>query len=270
MRSAEYRLAPVAAAGLLAGLLAAPLPAVAQTTRTLSACASHTPPFMLFSQGRPVGGFSYGLLQDVARQMGRKPLVKELPWARCLQDVKTGAIDLAVDAYDDAERHRQYLYSTSYHTLTPQIFYRANSTAISLPLRGVASLEGLSGCGVHEYTYEHYDLDARRMDLGADNDLRMLQKLKAGRCDYAVEELEYIIGGRTAVPDWLDESDLKSFRPAWARGPQLHFLIGKEHPEAPGLLLEVNQAIAASEKSGTTAALRKRYFDSLDAGAKKP
>ena len=54
---------------------------------------------------------------------------------------------------------------------------------------------------MHEYTYEHYDLDARRMDLDADNDLSMLQKLKAGRCDYAVEELEYVIGGRTAVPD---------------------------------------------------------------------
>jgi ABC-type amino acid transport substrate-binding protein len=225
---------------------------------------------MLFSQGRPVGGFSYALLQDVARQLGRKPLVKELPWARCLQDVKSGAIDLAVDAYDDAERRRQFLYSTPYHTLTPQVFYRANSTTISPPLRGVSSLVGLNGCGVHEYTYEHYDLDAGRMDLGANSDLSMLQKLKAGRCDYAVEELEYIIGGRSSVPNWLDESDLKSFRPAWARGPQVHYLIGKQHPDAQGLLHAVNLAIAAAEKSGTTLALRKRYFESPEPGAKKP
>jgi len=227
----------------------------------LSACASHTPPFVLFVQGAPVGGFSYELLSQIATHMGRKLTVSPLPWARCLQDVKSGAIDLAIDAYDDAERRKFYLYSAPYHTLSPQLFYKADSLLDALQIHTVRDLDRFKGCGVRDYSYAHYDLDAATLDRGAADDAKMLLKLKAGHCDYAVEELEYIVGGRSAIAHWPDESDLKSMRPAWAKGPQLHFLIGREHPGAEALLLEIDQAIAAAEKSGHTAALRKRYFE---------
>jgi ABC-type amino acid transport substrate-binding protein len=89
----------------------------------------------------------------------------------------------------------------------------------------------------------------------------MLLKLKAGHCDYAVEELEYIIGGRRSVAKWPDEADLTAMRPVWARGPKVHFLTGKSVPRAQALLAEIDQGIADAEKSGEAAALRKKYFD---------
>jgi polar amino acid transport system substrate-binding protein len=245
-------------------------PATAQPLASLSACASHTPPFVLFTQDEPVGGFSYALLQGLARQMGRQLHVHKLPWARCLQEVKSGAIDLAIDAYDDAERRKVYGYSSSYHTLTPQIFYKTHALLDLKPIKGVQDLQRFKGCGVRDYTYAHYDLDAARLDRGAADDLRMLQKLRAGHCDYAVEELEYIVGARASVANWLDESGLKSQRPAWARGPQLHFLIGKERAGGEALLADIDLAIAGAEKSGQTAALRKKYFDSSAKPAQKP
>jgi ABC-type amino acid transport substrate-binding protein len=236
---------------------------------SLSACASHTPPFVMFAQGDPVTGFSFELLGQLAAQMGRKLRVSQLPWARCLQEVKTGTIDLAIDAYDDAERRKTYFYSTPYHTLTPQLFFKANSLFETLHISKVDELVRFKGCGVHDYTYEHYDLDASKLDRGAGDDAKMLQKVKAGHCDYAVEELEYIIGGRNFLANWPDESDLKSVRPAWARGPKLHFLIGKGHADGQALMAELDRAIAQAEKSGQTATLRKKYFDSAAKPSKK-
>jgi polar amino acid transport system substrate-binding protein len=227
----------------------------------LTGCASHTPPFMMFSQEQPSGGFSYELLQYVSTQMGRHLIVNQLPWARCLQEVKYGRIDLAIDAYDDLERHKSFHYSKSYHTLTPQLFYRANTLMDAMNIRSVDDLERFKGCGVHDYTYEHYDLDVSKMDSSAADDNRMLQKLVAGHCDYALEELEYITGGRTYVPGWLDESQLKSMRPPWAKGPKIHFLIGRANSGGEELLKKIDSAIVKAEKSGLATGLRKKYFD---------
>jgi polar amino acid transport system substrate-binding protein len=246
------------------------LPAAAQALASLSACASHTPPFVLFAKDEAVGGFSYELLQSLARQMGRKLQVSKLPWARCLQEVKSGAVDLAIDAYDDAQRRKLYWYSRSYHTLTPQIFYKAHALMDLKPIKGVQDLQPFKGCGVRDYTYEHYDLDATRLDRGAGDDMRMLQKLQAGHCDYAIEELEYIIGARASLSNWPDESGLKSQRPIWARGPTLHFLVGKERFGGEALLAKIDQAITGAEKSRQTAALRKKYFESGAKPATKP
>ena len=234
----------------------------AQTDKVLTACAGQTPPFMQFFDGNPVGGFSFELVMQMSRQLGRPAQVQQLPWARCLQQVKLGKIDMAIDAYDDPERRKFFRYSAAYYTLTPQVFYRAADTAVRPEvLTGRSGLAALRGCGVRGYTYEHYGIDATTMDLGAENDLKMLMKLKAGHCDYALEELEYIIGARQNGGQWLDESNLHAFQPAWAKGPQLHFLIGKERSDGARLLKTVNDAIAAAKDSGFLAALQKRYFD---------
>ena len=236
--------------------------------QALTACASHTPPFVMFDRGVAISGFSYELLQWVSKQVGRELRVIEVPWTRCLNEVKANRINLVIDAYEDAERRKSYLYSSPYHTLTPQIFFRVASRSEMARVTQVKDLVRYKGCGVRDFTYEHYDLDAAKLDLGAVNDQNMLQKLKAGYCDYAVEELEHIIGGRASTAMWPDESDLDSFRPAWARGPKVHFLTGKRNGGALALLSKVDQAIASAEKSGLAGALRKKYFDaSLQAPA---
>ncbi len=235
----------------------------------LSGCASHTPPFVLMKDGRGDAGYSVELLQYLASRQGRDAHIVELPWARCLLEVKNGKVDVAIDAYDDVERRKTFLYTAPYHVLTPQVFYRADQGSKGLPADNVAALKRLQGCGVHEYTYEHYDLDAHTLDLGARDDWQLLSKLVAGRCDYAVEELEYIVGGRNYHNHWLDESALASFRPSWARGPSLHLLIGIHHPQARQLQQQLNDGIDAARKSGVMDKLRKRYLQAAPKTAAK-
>jgi len=79
-------------------------------------------------------GFSFELLANLSKQMGVRLSVRQLPWARCLQQVRLGKIDLAIDAYEDVERRKVFHYSNPYYTLTPQVFYRANDPAVSQEL----------------------------------------------------------------------------------------------------------------------------------------
>jgi len=250
-----------AACGALHAGIYAKEPSTTAEMPVLSACAGETPPFVIIKGMTATTGFSITLFNHIAEQLQRRPSFKELPWARCLEEVKEGRIDLAIDAYADAERRKVFLYSVPYHTLTPQIFYRrADAQRLGAPALTLASLQKLRGCGVFEYTYDHYGLDAKKMDLGAKNDQAMLTKLKLGRCDYAVEELEYVVGGRRTEANWPDESDLASFQPAWAKPPQVHFLTSQTQPKARELQSRINEIISTSEKNGFLKALRKTYL----------
>jgi polar amino acid transport system substrate-binding protein len=220
----------------------------------------------MMTDGVGSSGYSVDYFRSVAKRMGRTGIIRELPWARCLLNVASGRVDVAVDAYDDAARRQQYLYSTPYYTLTPQVFYRSNGKAMVANSAG--ELAANKGCGVFGYTYAHYGLDATQMDLSAKSDKQMFLMLFAGRCDYAVEELEYVIGGRGSEKDWPEDSELQSFRPQWAQAPQLHYLIGRKHPNAQQLHTAINLAIRGIQKSGEDTALGASYFSEVPAPSK--
>jgi ABC-type amino acid transport substrate-binding protein len=255
----------IAGAALLLGLVSAH----AQSRPVLTGCASNTPPFVWMQGGHGVSGFSFEWFVQIAGQLKRTPNVIEMPWARCLHEVRSGGIDMAIDAYDDAERRKLFWYSASYYTLTPQIFYRVNDDKAPWPVQSVERLKTMRGCGVHEYTYEHYGLETGNLDLNAVDDEHMLKMLQGGRCDFAMEELEYIIGGRRSRATWPNESDIRAYKPAWAQGPKLHFLIGRDRSGGEELLQQVNASIALLTKNGVPKALAKKHFDANPSAALK-
>ena len=123
-----------------AGGLYAIAPSAIAVQPPLTACASPTPPFVLMQNEIGVGGFSVELVQFVARSLKRSAEIKNLPWARCLNEVLAGHIDIAIDAYDDDERRKKFRYSIPYHELTPQVFYRKGSFVNVFPASSVAQL----------------------------------------------------------------------------------------------------------------------------------
>ena len=240
----------------------------AQDANILTGCSSESPPFVITKDGIGQSGFSVELMRRVAQQIGQEADIRELPWARCLNEVQAGRIDVAVDAFEDAERRKKFYYTSPYYTLTPQIFYPTRRRGPGLPATTVADLKGFRGCGIHGYTYEHYGLDEKQLDLGAKSNKQMITMLLANRCDYAVEELEYIMGGRSIEKDWPDETSLSSFTPQWAIRPKLHLLVGRSHRRAVKLVANLNNALAELEKSGTTRQLRQQYFPEASNPAK--
>ena len=229
-----------------------------QTTKTLTACTSAELPLLSMAKGVGITGYSVSVLMLIAKEIKQPASVLAMPWARCLEKVKRGEIDLVLSAYENVERRKVYLYTRPYYTLTPQIYYRTGMK--DMPVQNVETLKTLKGCGVHEYTYKHYQLDNATLDLGADDTRQMLEKLARGRCDYALDEMEYIVSGRTDGKTWPSESLFQSYQPIWAVPPKLHFLIGKDSPNGELLLKQLNTAIETLEKNGQLQTLKRKYI----------
>lgn len=248
----------------MALLCCAPWPALAAPSFT--ACIEPEPPPWAYwvrdQHGRRTNeltGYSVQLLKAVFERLGMSLTIHgEFPWSRCMQMVSTGQIDFAMDAYMDAERANVYVFSRPYRTLTPQVFFLRQS---SRPPARLEDLQALKGCGQRGWSYEHYGLSSKNLDLGIGLD-GMVRKLKAKRCDFFVEELETVYGARFTGADLLGDPAIGHVAAPWALAPKAH-LIAKAGSKAATLMPAINAGLAEAIKSGRAAEFWARHAADL-------
>jgi polar amino acid transport system substrate-binding protein len=205
-------------------------------------------------------GFSIDMYQHAFAQIG-KPMkfIGTYPWTRCLKMVADGEIDLAAGAYYDAERAKVFAFSKPYQVLTPQVFLLRSSP---VQIKSTSDLPRYRGCGMHGSSYLHYGLRDSDLDLGSYTYDSLIEKLKAGHCDYFVEELEVIAqlnGGRDHL---LEDNELRHNAVLGAVAPGRHIVAAKGS-EAAKLLPELDAAIANMKKSGEFDRLWKKNADGM-------
>ncbi len=227
--------------------------AVSAQDKPITVCADADPPpwtyWKLDGEGkktREVIGSSVELVTAAFALIGKTVVFSgELPWKRCLYEVEEQTIDFAMDAYFDTERAKTFDYSVHYNTLTPQIFY-LKSTPVSIT--SVNDLKKYRGCGINGFSYVHYGLSLRDLDLGAGHD-SLYRKLHAKRCDYFVEELEVIAGYNLIGKHYLDDADIAHGPVPGASAPAKYLLTAKNGRNS-GLLKQLNLAIVELIRSG--------------------
>lgn len=215
-------------------------------------------------QGRrteQVLGFTVDLLHRVFDRLGRPlQVVGDLPWARCLKMVAAGEVDFIADAYLDNERARVYAYSIPYNTLTPQVWSRRDAPVSP---RSRDELRGLRGCGMKGASYAHYGIDAAELDTGVSSYVKLIEKLRRGRCDYVLEELEVIAGFWMRHKELLgSRADLASMQPAWASGPSKHLLTRRGGPLA-ALLPDIDRELRQAMIDGSAEKFWRRHAGEL-------
>lgn len=234
---------------------------------TVSVCADPDPPPWTYWVRDATGqktttytGSSVETFRAAFRRLDRNvQFIGDLPWARCLAMVRAGQVDFAMDAYFDAERAKVFAYSRSYSTLTPQVFFRAEQP---LAVAVVADLKRYRGCGMIGASYLHYGLQPSELDLGVNTYEAMIAKLKAGRCDYFVEELEVISGYKRLGRDFLSDGKL-AWRPVTDAAAPAKHLIAARDSAAAALLPRLNEVLDAMQRSGELAAIWKRHAPDL-------
>ena len=249
----------------LALMLVAPL-VTAATGTSVSICADPDPPPWTYwvrdakNQKTTVFvGTSVDILRAAFGKIGKTVEFKgEYPWARCLLLVEQGQVDFAMDGYFDVERAKKFTYSTHYNTLTPQVYFR---TRDPVAVKSVSDLKLHRGCGLIGASYAHYGLGPEDLDLSIGYD-SLFRKLKAGRCEYFVEELEVISGYKIIGTDYLGDPDVGHAAVPGAKGPAKHVFTAKGS-QASKLLPQLNKAIAALIKSGEAAAIWKKHAEDL-------
>ncbi|MCG2584220.1 ABC transporter substrate-binding protein [Massilia sp. TS11] len=205
-------------------------------------------------------GFMVDVLTESFRRMGHQASFRtDLPWKRCLQLVAEGQVDFAFGAYYDPERAKRFAYSKPYKTLTPQIFY---TSARPIQVSHVRELKRYRGCGMLGSSYLHYGLREGELDQGGHSYRAMINKLKAGRCDYFPEELETIATLNLGRDAYLDDPALRHQNIEGAQAPGLHLIAGIEKPAAK-LLPAFNTIMENMQRAGELAPLWKKHAGNL-------
>lgn len=208
-----------------------------------------------------VVGFTVDLLQRVFDRLGRPvQIVGDMPWARCLKMAAAGEVDFVADAYLDDERARLFAYSVPYNTLTPQVWSRREAPVSP---RSRDDLRGLRGCGMNGASYAHYGVDAADLDTGVSSYLKLIEKLRRGRCDYVLEELEVLAGFWLHHKDVLgNRADLSAMRPAWAAGPTKHLLTRRGGPHV-ALMADIDRQLRLAVADGSAERMWRRHAGDL-------
>jgi polar amino acid transport system substrate-binding protein len=199
--------------------------------------------------------FSFDMLAAALQSMGRTVRFVALPWARCMQEVESGHVDYALGAYYSDDRARRFSYSVPYSRGTPQVFFLRKR---KLNINRKEDLRALHGCGLAAGSYGHYGLRNQDLDLGVNTYERLMKKLKAGRCDYFVEELEVIAGYKHIGKDYLADPELAHAPVPGVTAPAAHLIAGL-NTRASALMPQLNVALLELVRSGQAAQLWKRH-----------
>jgi polar amino acid transport system substrate-binding protein len=247
-------------AGLALVLALGAVHARADEARAFTACAD--PPLWTLmvrdAEGkvsRSNGSFSLDMLEAAMARLHRTVRFVPLPWSRCMQLVEVGEIDYGLGAYYSDERARRYSFSVPYSQATPQVFYMRQRP---VHIADKADLHRYKGCGMRAGSYAHYGLDPKEMDLGVNSYDKLIMKLRAGRCDFFVEELEVIAGYKLIGNDYLADPDLQHGPVPGVQAPSAHLIAGLNKPGA-ALMPELNVELLNLIRSGQAAQLWRRH-----------
>ncbi|MBV8503039.1 MAG: transporter substrate-binding domain-containing protein [Paucibacter sp.] len=228
--------------------------------RTFTACAD-PPQWTLMVQDSSghvtlsSGTFSFDVLEAAMARMGRSVRFLNMPWPRCMQLVEVGEVDFALGAYYSDERARRFSYSIAYSKGTPQVFYMRQRP---VRIASKADLLRHRGCGLRGGSYDHYGLQSKDLDLGVGTYDRLIMKLRAGRCDYFVEELEVIAGYKLIGNDYLADHDLVHDLVPGVVAPAAYLIAGLNSRGA-ALMPQLNIELLNLIRSGQAAQLWRRH-----------
>lgn len=247
-------------------VLAMPFAGFAQAGE-VSVCVDPEPPPSAYwlrdargARTQELTGSSVELVRAAFDALGLKVrFIADLPWVRCLQGVTDGEIDFAMNAYHDEQRARRLSYSVRYQSLTPQVFYTRSRP---IQVSGVADLQKYRGCGMIGASYAHYGLAPEALDLGVNSYARLIEKLKAGRCDYFVEELEVIAALKFTGADPLVDPEIVNRPVPGARAPARH-LVALRGGAAAARLPQIDRALTQLVASGQAARFWRRHAGDL-------
>ena len=167
---------------LLAWLLACPLLSSAEP---LKVATMPWAPFRMDSPSGQLIGLDIDLLNELGRRTGLTFDIRVMPWARALDSIRQGQVDLMTGLAYTAERevYVDYLLP-AYHVCAPR-FYGAPQLAERV--REYADLKGLRiGYVLQSAYFQPFDDDSGLDKIGVNGESQLLQMLQLGRIDLLV------------------------------------------------------------------------------------
>ncbi|MFZ6742660.1 substrate-binding periplasmic protein [Undibacterium sp. JH2W] len=224
----------------------------------LRACGgdSNWPPM---SYVKAAGGPVEGLSADILRNIFSDPSIELRPWARCLLEVQAReGFDIVMSVFKNPEREKIYLFSRSYHSLTPSYLYSA-ARFPQAPLQVLGDLEKYKVCSLHGSSISYTKLPASAIESGATSYTSLMRKIERGHCDIVVDMQEVLWGFARLSLLPLDMSTYKILSLPQTEKYPLHFGVSKEHPQAAQIIEQLDKGLAELRRSGKLNSIINKY-----------
>ncbi|MBC3934788.1 substrate-binding periplasmic protein [Undibacterium rugosum] len=207
---------------------------------------SQWPPFSYQAAG---GNEVQGISADLLRQIFPNPVIKLLPWLRCLTDMQAAKIDIAMSTLKSPERERIYLFSRPYSLLTPSYLY-ASQRFPSVPVTRLSDLTKFKVCALRGSFTSYSKLPASSIDSGASNYASLLKKLDIGRCDILIDMQEIFAGFAQLEILPFDSGRYRILPLPETSRIALHYAVSKIHPDGLKLIHQIDKRLEEMQQSG--------------------
>ncbi|MFZ6707796.1 substrate-binding periplasmic protein [Undibacterium sp. TC9W] len=227
----------------------------ADTVRACGGDSNWPPMSYVKAAGSPVEGLS----AEVLRNIFIDPKIELRPWARCLAEVQARAgFDVVMSVFRNPEREKIYLFSRSYHSLTPSYLYSAKRFP-QPPLQVLSDLEKYKVCSLHGSSTFYTRLPASAIESGATSYTSLMRKIERGHCDIVVDMQEVLWGFArlSLLPLEMSTYKIQSL-PQTEKYP-LHFGVSKEHLQAAQIIDQLDKGLAELQRNGKLNSIINKY-----------
>ncbi|OOE85810.1 amino acid ABC transporter substrate-binding protein [Salinivibrio siamensis] len=220
--------------------------------RTLTAAQDPWPPFVTTDPNRP--GISVELVKAAMATQGYEVEFKNMPWARALDAVSKGNIDLLPATWHTEARTEFLRYSNPYMSNQLTFIKRADDV---FQFSSLNDLQGKVVGIVRDYGYGDAFLEATHFDKPAANNLATnLKKLLADRIDLTLEDK--VVAQSVMQEEGLDSNQFAFTDQALSTNP-LHITSGKANPDSQMFINAYNKGLNTIKADGTFEKILKKY-----------
>ncbi|MFZ5569334.1 MAG: substrate-binding periplasmic protein [Thermodesulfobacteriota bacterium] len=139
------------------------------------------PPFRIQEERDPdrLTGIDIDLLARIGAELGVTITVKRLPWARCLDFMKSGRADIITGLAYTEDRARYIRFSRQpYYTVAPAFFVRKGSGAV---IRNYDDLYRFTiGYSIDSAYFEPFNSDKKLRKVGVSTERQLIEMLHQG------------------------------------------------------------------------------------------
>ncbi len=219
----------------------------------LTAAADPWPPYI--DSDLDSGGVSVELADAAFRTQGYTVTNKIVPWARAMEEVKQGRIDLILDAWWTQERSNDYMFSRPYIDGPLKFIKKRTDKFVYTSLE---SLRNKSLALVRDYGYGDRLLSSKEYrPVDVSDFLLGIRMLEAGRVDLAIEN-ELVARTRLAKESPSSLQKLVFVEPAISNN-YVYVISGYRNPHHANIITAFNKGLTEITANGTFEKILRKH-----------
>ncbi|MBF0118631.1 MAG: transporter substrate-binding domain-containing protein [Desulfobacterales bacterium] len=150
------------------------------------------PPYLMLTEKKELIGIAVEMLNKILSMNQIKPIHKIAPWKRCLKEIEDKQVDLVPNSSYKDDRAKFSHYTKPLYETHLVLFYLKSKFANPPNIKIIDDFKSYKIGGVFGFNYDQYQ-NQINIDTGAKSREILIEKLRRGYIDIAIEQLEVVL-----------------------------------------------------------------------------